>query len=600
MTEAHTMTGTTPQHDLGAHAGAVTGDSPPRTASLPPSLAQLTPIALIGTARASLPIPAPRGKFKALMDAGSTQLDAAQQVLRLAAMAATTRRAGARGLLHQVANPALTWPAAAAETQPVPAARIAISLPGQADQTLPVHGLLRWTLEAGSARLIHIVLQQLADQGYRLPNTLLPTALELARRNTAYRPLVLAVLGHTGSWLAAHNEAWAYAAQHEATADTAAKPAAANPAAADDRHTAAPDAADLWHCGSTERRQAWLRAQRRHDPAHARQLLSADFAAMPAKERADLLGCLAVGISDDDAAWLETLLKDRSRDVRQTAAQLLLHCPRSSFVTTACTRLAGLLRHERVLLFKRWHIDAPAAADPSWKLAAIDTERPKHESLGERAWWLYQCVRQVPLAWWQQHLSMDPAALLGWAIKTDWAEALLRGWFDVLMATAMPIPGQAVAPTDQDQVRWAEAMLDLAPEALLRRSPDSLLPLLPLPARERRWQVVLQAVQSGQQVSLGLLIAQILAGCPASQTLSAKLSAQLAQAVHASLASTEPLTQYGLRDLIVELLTALHPDVAATLIRRDDATHAQTLDRMYTELEQTRLSLLAVRALPPT
>ena len=61
--------------------------------------------------------------------------------------------------------------------------------------------------------------------------------------------------------------------------------------------------------------------------------------------------------------------------------------------------------------------DAPRAADPEWSSAAIDVARPQNDALGERAWWLYQLVRQVPLRWWCEHTGMDAAALLAWAAK---------------------------------------------------------------------------------------------------------------------------------------------------------------------------------------
>jgi hypothetical protein len=90
-------------------------------------------------------------------------------------------------------------------------------------------------------------------------------------------------------------------------------------------------------------------------------------------------------------------------------------------------------------------IDAPAAFDPAWKADGIDEARPKGHSLGDRAWWLYQLVRRASLAWWETETGMTPAALLAWARKSDWKDALLAGWAEA----------QAV----QRRVEWAEAFL---------------------------------------------------------------------------------------------------------------------------------------------
>jgi hypothetical protein len=69
-------------------------------------------------------------------------------------------------------------------------------------------------------------------------------------------------------------------------------------------------------------RVAFLRAERRKDPAAARALLEAVFNSEPAAVRADLLAALDVGLGADDLPFLEGLAADRAESVRGVASRL--------------------------------------------------------------------------------------------------------------------------------------------------------------------------------------------------------------------------------------------------------------------------------------
>ena len=55
---------------------------------------------------------------------------------------------------------------------------------------------------------------------------------------------------------------------------------------------------------------------------------------------------------------------------------------------------------------------AQTTPDDPFKTDWPDGERPRHESLGQRAWLLFQMVRRSPLGWWTQHTGLSPAELL--------------------------------------------------------------------------------------------------------------------------------------------------------------------------------------------
>jgi hypothetical protein len=491
--------------------------------------APLLPVAMVGTDRQATALPMWPGEIGQFVAQAASHADnAAVQVLRAAAVLAACGLAGAQGR---------AW------DQPLPGAAPNDAVPALSDGS--VLAPVAWALHEGPARLQVEVCIVLARMQWRLPSGLLPHALELGRRSLVLRPFLAPVIGELGRWLATHCDDWRYAA---GALSEAVEPGS-------------------WNEGSFEQRREFLRRERATQPAAARERLALALEELHAKERADLLAVLAHGIGPDDEPLLDTLRADRSREVRQVACHLLLRLPQAAHPRRAAARAELLLKPERVLLRKRWQIDAPAAVDGDWKSDNLEADRPKHESLGERAWWLYQVVRQVPLGWWTQHMSLTPAELLQWAHGTDWAEALLRGWRDVLLA----------AP----EAAWCEAFLESWSGKLLRDDPATVLALLPMAARERHWQRQLQA----GSVSLPVAVQQVLAACGPGDALSHSFSSALVDVIVQRAESRALHDDYALRGALPELCAALNRDVLDRLTRlprhaEETASFANTLQTM--------------------
>ncbi|RUL75913.1 DUF5691 domain-containing protein [Dyella choica] len=389
--------------------------------------------------------------------------------------------------------------------------------------------LLAQVLTDGPVRLQHEICSRLATLGITLPALQLPGALDAGKRSVALRPLLLKILGHRGRWLAAFNPDWRYAAEG----------------------TASEHDPNVWEEGNLAQRIAYLCALRQRDPARARQLLQAQLSELPARERVELVSTLEYGLEGDDEALLDPLLKDRSREVRTVAAMLLAKLPRSVHARRITGWLAPLLTQKRHLLGKTWAIDAPAAADPAWQTAVIDSNRPQHERLGERAWWLYQLVRQASLSWWVDDTGMTPAQLIAWAAKSDWMDALYRGWRD------------RVGAADHD---WIHAMLASRAQAFGDRV--GLLAWLPVAEREPYWPRSLDQLR--QDGRLG----DVIASCPLGETLSADFSSALMADIRQIAESPRLRDDCGLRPLLLELALIAHP--SALLDWRSPAWTEQT------------------------
>lgn len=400
-------------------------------------------------------------------------------------------------------------------TLPSPSA--AVLPPSPADEHAlasdhPWSTLLASVFADGPVRLQYEVCRLLARLGATLPPQLLPGALDAGKRAVALRPPLLRVLGHRGRWLATLNAEWRYAAEG----------------------TASEHDPQVWEEGNLAQRVAYLRALRQQEPARARELLHAQLGGLPAKERVELVATLEHGLGESDETLLDPLLNDRSRDVRAVAAMLLAKLPHSAHARRITGWLAPLLAPKRNLLGRTWTLDAPSAADPAWPSAAIESNRPQHERLGERAWWLYQLVRQAPLSWWVDGTGMVPAQLIAWAAKSDWTDALYRGW------------RERVGAADHD---WIHAML--ASRAF--GDVAGLLAWLPVAEREPYWPRSLD--QLYQDARLG----EVIASCPLGEHLSADFSGVLLADIRQMAQSPRLRDDYGLRPSLLELALIAHP-----------------------------------------
>ncbi len=415
----------------------------------------------------------------------------------------------------------------------------------------PLYSALQWAFHDGPQRLLHLVCLTLAESEQVLPAALLPLALEQGRRSVSLRATLLPVLGERGWWLARQREIWAFAAavSEQAPPETG------------------------WTDGSLEQRLAFLRRERFQHPDAARERLTAELTEVPAKERAELLMVLHTHLNAADQDLLDRMRSDRSKEVRQVALKLLLNLPEAGHPQRAAARLRALLTQERALLKKHWVIAAPTSASDDWASDNVETARPTHESLGERAWWLFQLARQVPLRWWGQHTGMSPQELLAWAKKSDWAPSLCRAWHDVLLVAPDP--------------HWREAFLNDWPDSV-RDDAATVLALLPLAQREHHWE----GQWRGGQLSLTSLVYQVMQACPAGETLSPPLSRTLAQAVIQLATENKLREDYSLRGLLPDLGCALHEvalPMLAQLPRHEDETTS------FAENLHTLMQVIAVR-----
>ena len=133
-----------------------------------------------------------------------------------------------------------------------------------------------------------------------------------------------------------------------------------------------------WTAARPAARADFIAALRTRDPARARALVEASFAAEPAPVRARLLAALAGNLSVDDAPFLESLAKDRAPSVREEAERLLKFVPGTAaaegrlrdLVARTKTSTSGLLRRRKILT-----LELPANVKPFPQDPLVDPAR---------------------------------------------------------------------------------------------------------------------------------------------------------------------------------------------------------------------------------
>lgn len=397
----------------------------------------LVSTALIGTERRPLP-EALAGEVAGVLGAALPPAPPELSVLAAAGVLAAHRRAGWVPPAHDATFPEPAPP----DDRPVASA--------PAVQLLELLLSGQVTVPGGPAVLAAEWLEGSAAAGRRPPDRLLPVLLQGATADPTRRAATRAAGGTRLRWLAARNPDWAWAAGPAGPWSPEADPA------------------EVWSTGDRDARMGLLAELRATDPGRARALVAETWSGETGRDRAAIVAALATGLGPGDEPFLEAALDDRSKGVRQEAAQLLAALPTSALAARMADRLRPLVTSGGRLR-KKLEVALPEDPDQAARRDGIvDTGAPA--KVGPRAWWLIQLVAAAPLSFWTEEVGLDPGSTvrmagtdvqvgLGLAARrqraVDWALALLPHHPDPALLGVLP-PDQAAA----------------ALERLLARTPD--------------------------------------------------------------------------------------------------------------------------------
>jgi hypothetical protein len=380
---------------------------------------ELGSVALLGTARRTVPALPAFGSVSIALDPGTRSEEA---LLTSAALGAAALRAGRR---PERLTPTLP---AAADERPA-AGRLAVQLlelvlthpPAGAQQrdTLVLH----WLRTAAAAER-------------RVPHALLPTVLDLATVSRQLRGPTAAVLDRRGEWLAAQRPDWSWV------------PDAVSGALA--RSAAAEHSEVEWAQLPASERLPVLAVVRADDPARARALVESTWQSDSARDRAAHLSALHVGLGPEDEPLLERALDDRATSVRETAVALLDGIPGSARAGRMAERLRPLIQ-PRGVLKRSLEVALPDPPDTAGVRDGLG-KPPGRRSV--RGWWLERIVAGAPLDIWVEATGWEPATTVSRLSDEDalsgirqavrlrrdraWAAAVLTRVWDPELIPALP------------------------------------------------------------------------------------------------------------------------------------------------------------------
>lgn len=367
---------------------------------------EITAAALLGTQRKPFQEPGPAGELgsaiRAAREIDSAGEDTSAALLKAIALAAVHRRAGTIPACGEVILPTLCppdeWPRCSAQA-----------------------GTLLGIILAGGYYLS--LLPEWIELAYRsrqrVREEYLPELLQHQRAAQGWRNSLLAVLGERGRWLARQNPDW--------------------------RELDTFGNERIWQEGRRKERAAFLSDLRERDPNRARELLLSTWNQETPAERVLFLRVLEAGISMADEPFLESLLDDRRKDVRQAAANLLVKLPESRLVRRMTERALKLLNWKNGFLRGGLEVDLPQELDTALQQDSIEDQPPARSKLGQKAWWLAQILSMVPPRTWSQRWNKKPVQLLEAIRKHEWEAALHLGWLN--------------AATLYQDAEWLEALL---------------------------------------------------------------------------------------------------------------------------------------------
>lgn len=390
---------------------------------------------------------------------------------------------------------------------------------------------LRRLLSDKSLReLLDSWLFAVAEKGLQIPPAFIPALLEISKHSKAIRPLVSAVVGPRGQWLAQQNSDWKSLLT----------------LAGNESDEALDEV--IWEEGNTAQRVDYLRKIRAGDTAAALTLLQSVWKQEAAAVRQELLQTLHTGLSLADEEWLESCLDDRSKGVRHTAATLLGGLQDSAFSQRHQLKLGDWLSIQKKsgMLSKlsgkqELIVNLPESWDKTWQRDGIEEKPPR--GTGAKAWWLQQSLALVPPRVWADKWSLPVETILAMLKKHDWAAAMITGWQSALLAYPDP--------------EWITEWLS----KVSHESTELWSALAP----EQAENIVLALLKKGGEGNDLSLLNRLLH--PWSETFSKQLLPLLITAIRRTLADNTR-NHYGLSNVMQHVAIHLHLSSAEELDKR--------------------------------
>lgn len=271
--------------------------------------------------------------------------------------------------------------------------------------------VLNEILELQSHSLLKFWLQHCeAKQQIVLPEYI-PVLFDVAVTQQRIRSLIISCCGNRGEWLKGFNADWNF-------------------------FTGESDE-DVWQNGTTDQRKIVLGKARTADAIKAREWLQQTWQTENANTKAELLKMFEINLSEEDVAWLESLLEEKSQKVKDVAFDLLKQIKNSSIVLSYWQILqqSVLLKKEKALLGMisktALHIQL-AGFDTSIFKTGIE-KLSNIKDLTDDEFIIYQLMQFVPPGNWELHFNSSPEQVIGYFLKDKAYKKFLPAFINAII-----------------------------------------------------------------------------------------------------------------------------------------------------------------------
>lgn len=263
-------------------------------------------------------------------------------------------------------------------------------------------------LSEENLQLLRVVLSELSDRELSVPDQILPDLLSIT--DPELRQQLLPVLGARGRWLSQFQPEWEWANSFPAADQFSLE-----------------ELEQHWTEETVQRRVEILSDIRKQDSERARTLLEEAFPKEKADDRNRFLTTFEINLSAADEELLSKCLRDRSKLVRKTAADLLSLLAGSEVAQRLQQRIdLVIVSQKRATGPLRLKCLPPETLPDDWIADGI-LEKPP-QGRGQKSYWVEQIVAAVPVTAATAQFSSSPTELINAILNDDFAHSVITGW----------------------------------------------------------------------------------------------------------------------------------------------------------------------------
>jgi len=277
--------------------------------------------------------------------------------------------------------------------------------------------ILRKILNGTHPHALNEFLLHMVRQDKQLPPEFLPEIFEASLRDKAMWEVLAPRLDERARWLIQLNPEW----------EGLASPA---------------DGLDWYSTGPTGKKILFDHLHR-SEPVQALALLETEWPLLDFRVKLEFLEVLANSLSSTDEIFLEQLQKDKRKEVRLKASDLLASIPDSTFSQEMFALIEPFFQsYEQHIV----SIKLPAELPTDTIQYGIDlTKAKKRYSSGVKASWLAAVVSRISPAHWEKHLSAKPRNIIAVFCESHLGDVLGQALLD--------------ATIRHKNVEWAEQLI---------------------------------------------------------------------------------------------------------------------------------------------